>query len=198
MTNSWTDSLKPGDMIASKDTVRNWLYAVILKINENNCFIHYIGWPNKWDIWVNILSPTIKQINDVVTTTHNITYIFNHILNNYVCFEVCPIYGHNSHKTVHNIDITTTCYKSIVNDENIYFYKDLRKLIIEFLPKRHIKFQIITRSHKYDTPNGTVLVENFFKRTMPVNVCLDEFFNDQSLYHFKQIAQMMLDSDKKN
>mmetsp|Transcript_36145 Transcript_36145/g.41158 ORF Transcript_36145/g.41158 Transcript_36145/m.41158 type:complete len:670 (+) Transcript_36145:136-2145(+) len=45
-------SFQVGQWLDAKDTVGDWLEAQITKISDRRCYIHYNGWPNRWDEWI--------------------------------------------------------------------------------------------------------------------------------------------------
>eukprot|EP01138_Halocafeteria_seosinensis_P014127 gb/GECG01014425.1/.p1 GENE.gb/GECG01014425.1/~~gb/GECG01014425.1/.p1 ORF type:complete len:754 (+),score=74.97 gb/GECG01014425.1/:1-2262(+) len=59
-----------GQWVDVCDTVQKWLEATIMKISEdgNQAFIHYNGWPERWDEWINVDSPRIAPFR--TRTTH--------------------------------------------------------------------------------------------------------------------------------
>jgi hypothetical protein len=50
-----------GQWIDVKDTVNQWLEATVMAVNEEQgtVFLHYNGWPTRWDEWIQIDSPRI-------------------------------------------------------------------------------------------------------------------------------------------
>jgi len=42
-----------------KDTIDQWLEAQVTKIRETQIYVHYNGWGNHWDEWIDIDSPRI-------------------------------------------------------------------------------------------------------------------------------------------
>lgn len=50
-----------GQWIDVKDTVAQWLEASVLEVDQQRerMFIHYNGWPTRWDEWLPFLSPRI-------------------------------------------------------------------------------------------------------------------------------------------
>ena len=41
-----------GDIIDCKDTMGDWYESVVLDVKDNQVLIHYEGWPNVWDEWI--------------------------------------------------------------------------------------------------------------------------------------------------
>lgn len=50
-----------GQWVDVKDTVDQWLEAQVVDVNLTQVFIHYNGWPNRWDEWIDISSPRIQH-----------------------------------------------------------------------------------------------------------------------------------------
>jgi len=50
-----------GQWIDVKDTVSQWLEATVMALNEENgtIFVHYNGWPTRWDEWIDVESPRV-------------------------------------------------------------------------------------------------------------------------------------------
>ena len=48
-----------GGWVDVKDTIDQWLEAEICMRRGNKAFIHYNGWGNRWDEWIDIHSPRI-------------------------------------------------------------------------------------------------------------------------------------------
>lgn len=51
--------LELGQWVDVKDTIDQWLEAQITKIQDGKVFIHYNGWGNHWDEWIDVESPRI-------------------------------------------------------------------------------------------------------------------------------------------
>ena len=51
-----------GQWIDVKDTVSQWLEATIMDIDYDDCrvYVHYNGWPERWDEWIAFDSPRIS------------------------------------------------------------------------------------------------------------------------------------------
>ena len=45
-----------GQWVDALDTVSKWLEATVIAVNESYVFIHYNGWPDKWDEWIHAVS----------------------------------------------------------------------------------------------------------------------------------------------
>lgn len=50
-----------------KDTVDQWLEAQVVDVSASQVFIHYNGWPGRWDEWIDLISPRIQYFR---THTH--------------------------------------------------------------------------------------------------------------------------------
>lgn len=35
-----------------RDTIDQWLEAQVMEVRDNKVFIHYNGWGNRWDEWI--------------------------------------------------------------------------------------------------------------------------------------------------
>jgi hypothetical protein len=46
------DGYEKGDIVEARDKFNKWYTAEILDIAEGKVFIHYQGWPSKWDEWI--------------------------------------------------------------------------------------------------------------------------------------------------
>jgi hypothetical protein len=49
-----------GQWVDVKDTIDQWLEAQIIDIREDKVYIHYNGWGNRWDEWIDVNSPRIR------------------------------------------------------------------------------------------------------------------------------------------
>eukprot|EP01040_Poterioochromonas_malhamensis_P027071 gene27071-34223_t len=60
-----------GQWIDVKDTVQQWLEATIMNIDhrEQSVFVHYNGWPRRWDEWIRWDSPRLAPFRS--RTTHS-------------------------------------------------------------------------------------------------------------------------------
>lgn len=60
-----------GQWIDVKDTVQQWLEATVMNIDhrEQAVFVHYNGWPRRWDEWIRWDSPRIAPFRS--RTTHS-------------------------------------------------------------------------------------------------------------------------------
>lgn len=48
-----------GQWIDCLDTIEQWLEATVLKISGEYVYIHYNGWPDRWNEWLHVNSPRI-------------------------------------------------------------------------------------------------------------------------------------------
>ncbi len=48
-----------GQWVDVKDTIDQWLEAQVTKIRGNELYVHYNGWGNHWDEWIDAASPRI-------------------------------------------------------------------------------------------------------------------------------------------
>jgi hypothetical protein len=46
--------------VDAKDTVDQWLEAQVVDVAAGQVFIHYNGWPSRWDEWIEFNSPRIQ------------------------------------------------------------------------------------------------------------------------------------------
>lgn len=51
--------LRIGQWVDVRDTIDEWLEAQVTKIREGKVFVHYNGWGNNWDEWIDIGSSRI-------------------------------------------------------------------------------------------------------------------------------------------
>lgn len=60
-----------GQWVDVKDTVNQWLEATVMDIDEHErkIFVHYNGWPVRWDEWIEFDSPRVSPFRS--RTTHN-------------------------------------------------------------------------------------------------------------------------------
>lgn len=49
-----------GQWIDVKDTINQWLEAQVIDVQNNKAYIHYYGWGNRWDEWIDMNSERIK------------------------------------------------------------------------------------------------------------------------------------------
>jgi len=49
-----------GQWIDVKDTIDQWLEAQVIDIQNNKAYVHYNGWGNRWDEWIDMNSARIK------------------------------------------------------------------------------------------------------------------------------------------
>ncbi len=53
--------LVKGQWIDVKDTIDQWLEAQVIDVQNNKAYIHYFGWGNRWDEWIDMNSVRIKS-----------------------------------------------------------------------------------------------------------------------------------------
>jgi len=49
-----------GQWVDVKDTIEQWLEAQVIDVQNNKAYIHYNGWGNRWDEWIDMNSARIK------------------------------------------------------------------------------------------------------------------------------------------
>ena len=66
-----------GQWLDVKDTVNQWLEATVLEMNEEQgyVFVHYNGWPSRWDEWISVESPRIAPFRTRTTHSNSSTHI---------------------------------------------------------------------------------------------------------------------------
>jgi hypothetical protein len=66
-----------GQWIDVKDTVAQWLEASVLEVDQlgERLFVHYNGWPARWDEWLPFLSPRIAPFR--TRTLHAAQHLFS-------------------------------------------------------------------------------------------------------------------------
>lgn len=53
--------LEVGQWIDVKDTIDQWLEAQVIRVRNNQAYVHYNGWGTRWDEWIDFSSPRIAQ-----------------------------------------------------------------------------------------------------------------------------------------
>jgi hypothetical protein len=53
--------LEVGQWIDVKDTIDQWLEAQVIKVRNNEAYVHYNGWGTRWDEWIDFSSPRIAN-----------------------------------------------------------------------------------------------------------------------------------------
>lgn len=53
--------LEVGQWIDVKDTIDQWLEAQVIKVRNNEAYVHYNGWGTRWDEWIDFSSPRIAS-----------------------------------------------------------------------------------------------------------------------------------------
>lgn len=46
-----------GQWLDVKDTIDQWLEAQVVQVRNNQAYVHYNGWANRWDEWIDFSSP---------------------------------------------------------------------------------------------------------------------------------------------
>ena len=59
----------PGQWLDAQDTVHQWLEATVLDVDATQVFIHYNGWPNHWDEWMDCNSPRLAPFRTFTRPT---------------------------------------------------------------------------------------------------------------------------------
>jgi RNA binding activity-knot of a chromodomain len=54
-----------GQWVDVKDTIDQWLEAQIINIQNNQAYVHYNGWGNRWDEWIDFSSSRIAPFKYV-------------------------------------------------------------------------------------------------------------------------------------
>jgi len=64
-----------GQWLDVKDTVNQWLEATVMDVRANSLFIHYNGWPTRWDEWIDADSSRLAPFR--TRTLHSASAPFN-------------------------------------------------------------------------------------------------------------------------
>ena len=64
-----------GQWVDVKDTIDQWLEAQILKVQDNKAYVHYNGWGQRWDEWMDFTSA--KMRNFKINTLQSPASFFN-------------------------------------------------------------------------------------------------------------------------
>lgn len=66
--NKWRYELKIDDMIDARDAQMNWYEGRVVDLDPKNkkVLVHYLGWTEKWDAWVNVEGKEIAKLYSVV------------------------------------------------------------------------------------------------------------------------------------
>ncbi|CAD8142037.1 unnamed protein product [Paramecium octaurelia] len=67
-----------GQWIDVKDTIDQWLEAQVQIVEQNRIFIHYNGWGNRWDEWLDIQSPRIATFRTYTVGSANQDFLSPH------------------------------------------------------------------------------------------------------------------------
>ena len=65
----------PGQWVDVKDTVNQWLEATVMSVDyaSNAIFVHYNGWPTRWDEWIPFNSPRIAPFRSRTAHSNALT-----------------------------------------------------------------------------------------------------------------------------
>ena len=64
-----------GQWVDVKDTINEWLEAQVIDVKDNKAFIHYNGWGNRWDEWINMDSDRIQIFRSHTTQNTLFNYL---------------------------------------------------------------------------------------------------------------------------
>jgi hypothetical protein len=53
-------SFQAGQWVDVLDTVDQWLEAVVMRVRKDHVYVHYSGWPNRWDEWLHAGSERLR------------------------------------------------------------------------------------------------------------------------------------------
>jgi hypothetical protein len=56
-----------GGLVDCQDRFNKWFESTIVEVKEDSIFVHYNGWPDKWNEWIPINSPRLAPVH-----THSI------------------------------------------------------------------------------------------------------------------------------
>jgi hypothetical protein len=56
---SCSPRLYNGQWLDVLDTVNQWLEATVIDTDDNRVYVHYNGWPSRWDEWLDVSSPRV-------------------------------------------------------------------------------------------------------------------------------------------
>ena len=54
-------SYEIGEWVDVKDTINQWLEAQVMKVQGNKAYVHYNGWGERWDEWIEFNSPRMRN-----------------------------------------------------------------------------------------------------------------------------------------
>ena len=58
-----------GQWLDVKDTVGQWLEGQVIQVEGDSVFVHYIGWPERWDEWIHTESERLQVFRTKTTQT---------------------------------------------------------------------------------------------------------------------------------
>jgi len=64
-----------GQWVDVKDTINQWLEAQIIQIRGNLAYVHYNGWGNRWDEWIEFSSPRIAPFKTYTMQSPNSIFL---------------------------------------------------------------------------------------------------------------------------
>eukprot|EP00475_Leptophrys_vorax_P028481 TRINITY_DN4121_c0_g1_i1.p1 TRINITY_DN4121_c0_g1~~TRINITY_DN4121_c0_g1_i1.p1 ORF type:complete len:912 (-),score=279.12 TRINITY_DN4121_c0_g1_i1:98-2833(-) len=63
----WRPFLKKDDLVDALDKTNKWYESKVLDVKENEVFIHYNGWADRWDEWIPKDSDRLAQVHTHTT-----------------------------------------------------------------------------------------------------------------------------------
>jgi len=54
--------LRPGHRVDALDTASQWLVAEVLRREGQRVFLHYVGWGERWDEWIEMGSERMLPV----------------------------------------------------------------------------------------------------------------------------------------
>jgi hypothetical protein len=64
-----------GQWVDVKDTIDQWLEAQIVQVRGTQVYIHYNGWGNRWDEWIEFNSPRIAPFKTYTVQSPNSIFL---------------------------------------------------------------------------------------------------------------------------
>jgi hypothetical protein len=64
-----------GQWVDVKDTIDQWLEAQITQIRGSLAYVHYNGWGNRWDEWIEFSSPRIAPFKTYTVQSPNSIFL---------------------------------------------------------------------------------------------------------------------------
>ena len=122
-----------GQWVDVKDTVAQWLEATVMALNEDNqtIFIHYNGWPTRWDEWIDMDSPRVAPFRTRTAHSPLLPHLSpapSVLLNNAPRTGsddmrlLLPQISQLLHKILPAIDEAANLCNASINDSNIHNY----------------------------------------------------------------------------